>query len=964
MRYLALLAFFGSGLSSLILENLWVRMLTLVFGGTTLAVVTVLTVFMGGLALGSHLAGRYIHHIQRPLRWYAYLEACIAIYATIFPWFVGQLPGIYHWIPEDWPFLATGLFRFALCLLLLIVPTTLMGATLPVLSQHFVRNPDTIGEDAGLLYSVNTLGAVTGAVLGGFVLMPLLGNTTTLWTVTTCLFLMAVCLIVYDVFVHPSSGSASGLEHSLSSVEEQEDVSWGTVSRDELYAALTPHNTAIFQRMILVAIAVTGASAMLCQVVWSRTLAMIIGSSTYAFTLILSLFLMGLALGAAYGARLTRRSLDVFRSWIHLLLWTALLVALGSFCFDALPGLFIRIALRFPEDVSPFALFQLKTIIAAIPVLLPTFCMGTFFPLALALYSPQHRNVGQRVGQLYTFNTIGAIVGSFATGFVIVPWIGLQHGLTLAVFSYLVCVLFLLLACHHPQRHWYGVVCVAGCLVVFLLPTWNHGLMSLGTFRLSSFQNHTFREAVAYSSVLFYKEGVSATVSVEGTASSRTLKINGKPEASTAGDRPTQIAIAAVPLALHRKPEDVLLIGWGSGMTAGAALHFPLRQLVAVELEPVVIEAARWMEPWNFRPHQHKNLQIRYNDGRNYLATTSRQFDVIISEPSNPWISGVSNLFTREYFELVRRRLRPGGIFCQWVQLYEISSANVTSILRAIHQEFPYVRVFEVNRHDTDTFVIATKHPWQFDLQALEAVITAPRYRKLFYQAMMVNAHDILPRFLMGEKDLGQLFKKVQTPANTDDYNRLEFTAPLDLVRASATSSDEPFQQTVELLNNPWPAYIATEMTKLGSTRAEFWLRISEAYLRYGNIQNSRLFLTKATQLAPKMQQIPRTLRILRLLDRTEGEPLLPSKEYVLHLLQRYGKKIRRYLRRYLEAHTLFEKKQYAACLEKFRPLGQNTWLARWFPQVHYYHGICAHHKNLHLEAFEALSRYVHDAKP
>ncbi len=973
MRWLVLLAFFGSGLSSLVLENLWVRQLTLVFGGTTLAITTVLSVFMGGLALGSHLAGRWIHRFTRPLRVYGLLEASIATYAFFLPQLISYLPGIYQWIPEDWPFVAIALFRFLLCSILLVFPTTLMGATLPILSQYFVRDNTTLGMDVGILYSVNTYGAVAGALTGGFVLMPLLGTSTTLWLVCIGLFAMATAVFVYD-FRNPNANEETHLawrdaqeqkepeviefEDSFLQAEEEEPIAWGMATRESLFHAMNDEQHRKFQSAIAGTLVVTGASAMVCQIIWSRTLSMVIGSSTYSFTLILSLFLIGLASGAAYASRLIHKSLNLLETWTRLLILTAIALGFGSFFFDSLPLLFIRIALNLPETIPPLLLFSLKAGIAAIPILLPTFLMGTFFPLALSLLTHSDRAVGESVGRLYMLNTIGAIVGSAMAGFVIIPTLGLQRGIALSGASYLLCAAMLKWRSFQPTRRSYAIFAGVGLLTLFFLPTWSPSLMSIGSFRLSVVRSYTYEQLLNRSPVLFYKEGITATVSVEGSSYHRTLKINGKPEASTEGDRPTQISIAAFPLALHPNPKDAALIGWGSGMTAGAALFFPLRQLIAVELEPVVIEAARLMEPWNYKPHQHKNLKLRYNDGRNFLATTQQSFDVIISEPSNPWISGVSNLFTREYFQLARQRLRPKGVFCQWVQLYEISSRNVASILRSIHAEFPYVRLFEVSANDTDTFLVATTYPWELNLANLQNVISDPRYRQLFQDANIVSAYDFLPRFLMGEQEIPKMLKKVPSPANTDAHNLLEYTAPLDLVNASAATEDAPFTKTVASLGRPFLKYVKRPKEMTPEMQALFWQNVSMAYLRYGKVKEARKYLTKATRLSKKLPDLDLQERWFSLMQGKENEPNLPSQSDVRKHLKKHGDKLRKFIKLFLEGHTYYEKKKFRKCRIQFDGLLENKELAPLFPQVWYYHGECARQTWKYFDAWKSFSIY------
>lgn len=948
MRILVLLAFFISGFTSLVLETLWVRMLTLVFGGTTLAIVTVLTAFMGGLALGSLISGRFAERIRYPVTLYGILEICIAAYALVLPFFIGHLPTIYHWLPPDWPFFITAWIRFVLCVGLLIIPTTLMGATLPLLSHFFVRRRSLIGFDVGLLYSTNTFGAVVGTFTGGFFLLPLWGHSITLWSVTGFLSCIAVGMILLGRR-YPQD------EYSLDETEQTEQDDIADFAKEECSTSMEP---AKMQRITLVCIAVTGATAMICQVIWSRTLAMVIGSSTYAFTLILTLFLIGLAGGALWGSWAARRSWDVTTSWASFLIGTGITIALGSFFMDRLPLLFISLVYGLPKHTSPMMLFALKACIASVPIILPTFLMGAFFPLALALYTQNQGSVGRSVGQLYAANTLGSIVGSGATGFILIPLIGLRGCLALCTTLYFVCAVWLIFQKASEKKLIFAIIGIVGCVGVWSLPSWHTGRMSLGMFRLSIIRHSSsFKELTEPGRVLFYKEGISATVAVEGNREYRALKVNGKTDASNVGDRSTQIGVSFLPMLLHPDPKDVAIIGWGSGMSVGAALKFPAQRVTAVELEPAVVAASYLFRPWNYSPQKDKRLRLYYNDGRNYLATTQEKFDTIVSVPSNPWMAGVANLFTQDYFRITSQRLKPGGIFCQWVQIYELSTRNIFTILRSIHSVYPYVRLFEIELDSYDLILMASHQPIRLDMKEIQKRLQKKRFRTLRKDMKLHSAYDFLPRFLVGEKELSVLFSKYakEVPINTDTHNILEFTAPLDLVTQSNSNAGELFHKKLAQHGRNFSVYAQPKAAHSSLKVATFWKQSILAHLRYGSIARAEKLFKRHQVTLQKHPSYAETKRLVRLMKGKEAPPPLPAPPDPRGSSKTWIK----LYKQLDQARIAYDKDKDEKCIQLLAMAETTKAFTREYPHVLFYLGACSRFSDDYQNAMRYFQRFI-----
>src|SRR6266540_2822088 len=728
MRVVILACFFLSGASGLILEMLWTRMLTLVFGSTTLAVSTVLTAFMGGLGLGSALAARYADRLKNPVRAYAIAEAAIGVYALLVPLVIGVYPALNRglWAAFGDRYAVLSVLRFIASAGLLLLPTTLMGATLPFLARHFVTRPwelRRVGLRIGTLYSVNLFGAVAGAFLAGFVFLPSFGIKWTNVTAASFNLTLAAAIILARRFLPAAQQAQAG--GSLSS-EERLDVAAAEANLEGAALPPAPIVDTRSRRAALVAFAVSGATAMTLQVLWTRALAVLLGSSVFSFTLILLAFLIGLGIGAAAFGRLSQRTPHPVRWLAALHLATASAIGLTYLFTDKIP---------------------------------------------------------------YVLSTLGAIVGSFLSGFVVLPKLGLQRGIYFAVLGDL--ALAALLYAVAPQlarrRRQAGVAAaVALALVGLVLPRWNLVSFSAGFFRLSIAREYISRKVHKHNwqdpKLVFYEDGIATTVSVDQWEKTYSLKNNGKVDASNDADMPTQIVVGLLPLLFYDQPAPpkVALVGFGSGVTAGAITQYPIASLEVVELEPAVYRASRFFDNDNHRPMQNPKVTWRVGDGRNFLTQRSDKFDVIISEPSNPWLTGVSNLFTREYFRSIKTRLAPHGIFCQWAQLYEMAPWNIKTIYRTVRDEFPYVYVFAAEDLSSDTILIGSLEPLPLDLDVLERAFRDPVTRAEAKRGGFATPHDVFAYLLLGPEELESF--TAGSPVNTDDNARIEFAAPRDLL--------------------------------------------------------------------------------------------------------------------------------------------------------------------------------------
>lgn len=725
MRNILYLAFFLSGVAGLIYETIWSRYLGLFLGHTAYAQVTVLVIFLGGLSLGAILVGQRSEKTRRPLFWYAGAEAMVGLlglffhdlfllierlgYDSLFP----ALAGTPFLSPVKWG-LAAGT---------ILLPSILLGATFPFMSAGFLRLfPEQPGRVLSLLYFTNSYGAALGALLTGFVLI---GRDGLPGTVQTAAVLnITVALLAWGV--EKRSGRRGALGPDRSSVEGM------TVP-----VAVTLMDRRTLWRLLLGVSFGTAVASFIYEIAWVRMLSMVLGTATHSFEIMLSAFILGLAMGAFW----MRGRADHIRNpvrtlgWIQWMMGAAALATLpiyvGSFEWTAD---LLSVLNRTP---SGYTVFNTARYGLALFVMLPaTFCAGTTLPLITRTLLSAGE--GERaIGWVYGVNTLGSILAVSLASLVLMPLIGLKPLLVLGGGVDMgLGVLLLALASRAGREvpdtlggdvdgQWRlqgrGIVLAsalgASAVVLFALVgvRMDRTLLSSGVYR-------TGRLATPGTEILFYKDGRTATVTADRKPPGvLTLSTNGKPDATLSErwlgppgpspaplslDEPTQALTALIALAHNPDAGQAVVIGQGSGLTSQMVLGSPnLESLVTVEIEPEMISASRAFLPATRRVFEDPRSIFVVDDAKSFLAQGGEPLDLILSEPSNPWVSGVSSLFTSEFYARVRERLAPGGIFGQWIHLYEISDGLVLSVLAAIHQNFPAYQVFLV--HSADMFIVA-----------------------------------------------------------------------------------------------------------------------------------------------------------------------------------------------------------------------------------------------------------------
>jgi spermidine synthase len=754
-RLLIAVLFFFSGAGSLVYQVVWVRMLVLVFGTTVFAVSTVLAAFMAGLALGSVCFGRLVDRRGNGLKIYALLELLIGLCALLLvPVFAG-LDGFYtsaYRILDGHPYVFA-LFRFGLSFLVLLVPTTLIGGTLPVLSKFVVRRLPRVGRAVGVLYAVNTFGAVAGTIAVAFVLLEQLGIRGTILVAAGANFLIAL---------------ASWLL-SFRAGRPAEEAARETAP-PEGEATPLPSLPARAVRAVFWGYAVSGFAALGYEVVWTRLLSIGLRSTTtQSLSTTLVVFLFGLAAGGAVAACFVDRWRNLLPAFAVAELLLGLYGLASVAVFRAVPD----IAAALGPVYTWWGHVGRLVAVASLAMLLPTFLMGVLFPVAGKLYVRALDTVGRRIGGIYAANTTGAILGAFAAGFVLIPWLGTQGSIQLLAWINIavgVAVLSLDPATRSRTRAVVAsAVAVPALLLTVLFP--------------SSYLIDLFRPRVA-SELLYYDEGAAGTVTVvEFENGNRLLRVNG------AGEVPTDRAsiqifrlLGSLPLLTHPAPEDVLVIAFGGGITlASVELQRP-GHIDCVEVVPGVVGAAPYFSAFNNRVFERLGgggIDLVGDDGRNHVLRTGKTYDVIISDSTHPRTADSWVLYTRDFYELCRRRLNDGGTIAQWVPLHGLTADDYKMIVRTFRSVFPHCSVWLNAQY---TVLMGSPGPLGIDFVRLKERLREQTAMGALSEVGLGDPVSLVAMLALNEEAVSGYAGA--GPINTDDHAYINFR---DRLRSNTT---------------------------------------------------------------------------------------------------------------------------------------------------------------------------------
>src|ERR1700730_12525063 len=783
-RLVALLLF-GSGFCALIYQTTWLREFRLVFGASTAASAAVVGVFMAGLGFGGIILGRRSETKAKPLAFYAKLELLIAISASLSPLliFTGRHLYISFGGTEAMGLALGTVVRLILAALIIGTPTFLMGGTLPAAARAVVTGDDIERRAVGVLYGANTLGAVTGAAAGTFYCFENFGNRATLWlaaavNITVALAAFHLSRSSPDFEPRQDSGSRSGVKESR--------------------AVANP----IF---VLVAAALVGFAFFLMELVWYRMLGPLLGGSTFSFGLILAVALLGIGLGGvAYGSFGLKRSasLEFFAVTCAVeAFFIALTYALGDRI--AMAAMLLR-----PLGTIGFHGHVIAwTVLCSLVVFPGAFVAGLQFPLLIALLGKGKQCVGSHTGAAYSWNTIGALIGSLAGGFGFIPMFSAPGVWRMSIV--LLCALGVIAAflALGERRQWTVTVApltVALLTVVMLAATgptafWRHSEIGVG--RLTQFQGspNDMRELMQSIRrlIIWETDGIESSVALNG-GNGLAFIVNGRADGNAKGDAGTQIMSGLIGAALHPDPAKALVVGLGTGSTGGWLAAVPTMERVdVVELEPAIVKVAERCAPVNHNALLNPKPHLTIGDAREVLLTTREKYDLIVSEPSNPYRAGVAGLFTREYYQSVDRCLRPGGMFFQWVQAYEIDDRTMQIFYRTLGSVFSNIESWQTA--GGDLLLLASHSPVRYDVNTLRTRLAEEPFKSALPAAWRADGLEDFLAHYVGNATVAQTLQNLTTgPLNTDDRTVIEFafarsvnlTNGFQIVNVRASSHD------------------------------------------------------------------------------------------------------------------------------------------------------------------------------
>lgn len=757
--------FFLSGATGLAYEVVWFKRFSHVWGSSSLALAAVVASFLGGLGLGAWVFGRAADRWRSPLQAYGIFEVAIGLLALLVPVETRALleaTSSLHAGLQSSP-LALSLARCALTFLVLGPPCILMGGTLPLLVSAVSPRASAVKESVGWLYAVNALGAAAGCAATGFWLLPALGLQATNLVAAAASVTVGVLAVLLARGWKAKQAPAS--DAPAPSID---------VKGSERLLPRTPRLAAIFAAALL-----TGCAALMLQVAWTRQLALILGGSTYAFSAMLCTFIAGIGLGSlVYHILLSRQAIPLATAPI-VIAGVAVTVLLGKLL---IPTLTILLGQLSHHRNSALADGVVCVAASAVLELLPAMGMGLLFPLLLELAARQAGHAGSTVGAIYALNTLGSIAGATAGVLLLMPWLGVSWTIASAVLLYATALVlcFPAISRWREQALLLGLMTVAIGAALFAAQAEDPRVTSIGMYLYG-----VPDPAAEQPEVLYFRDGASASVLVLDHGGVVSLRVNGKVDASNVGDMPMQLGSAYFPLFLTPGAEEALVIGYGSGTTSGTLLLKPDLRVTCAEIEPAVVEGAEHFSAVNHKPREQEpaRFSIVHDDGRSFLQSTQKRHDLIISEPSNPWMAGVSNLFTREFYEIARERLAPGGVLAQWVQGYAFTVAEYALVVRTLLSVFPEAMLVRIL--DGDTIILAANKPIVVDsslcarAQSLVDASSAMRadldlhfgstdVRSLLFRHVILDRQGLLR--LTAAAGPG--------PINTDINLRLEFDAP------------------------------------------------------------------------------------------------------------------------------------------------------------------------------------------
>jgi spermidine synthase len=801
-----------SGFAALVYQTAWMRQFALLFGTSELAVATVLSAYMAGLALGAAVAGRRIEHIKRPILVYGLLEAGVAVSASAVPLILSLAGTLYVAVmggqpnPADASGLGQPAWYLCVTFVALAIPTSCMGATLPILTKYAVHSTQQIGPRVGLLYAMNTVGAVGGTLAAGFLLLPALGLSGTVWIA------IAVNGLIFVI--------ASSIARRAGSA----------VTRETSVAAANPsvvHEHRMTDVWILPLMLISGANTFAYEVLWTRLLGHVLGGSIVSFATMLASFLSGIALGSAVAARIAKNR---ERATVGFILAQVGIAVTSIVIYRTL------------HSVVPDTAGLRANVGLAVAILLPaTLFIGATFPFAVRILTRDAAQAGPGSARVYAWNTVGAIVGAIVAGYFLIPALKYEGAIQIAVFTSMALALVASLVV--SRRH-IALAATITAIAVMLLLTYRPQ-------RPEEILRASPLTDVRDGAMRYYEVGRSATVVMLESDGFFNLRTNGLPEASTnlRGAPPyehNQRLLSLLPVLARPDIKDMLVVGFGAGV-ALEGIPKSVKSIDVIELEPRVIDANRSIgSERQLDPLQDPRIHIFINDARSALELTSKRYDAIISQPSHPWTAGASHLYTREFMELARKHLKPGGVFLQWMNTEFVTKSLLKSLCATILDVYPHARAYQWNPEIL--FFLGSDEPLDVEREVAATGRPIKDDPTLYFEEGIGSVEDLLVALVMDEPNLRSFSRGA--PVLTDDLNRMATDSAMAMENGTTLKFPEFVDLTLPfnplLQENSWVyrdfptsinfAYVAGRLERMGMKKNA--VELSNTLERLGNNQS------------------------------------------------------------------------------------------------------------------------------
>ncbi len=782
---------FLSGLTSLTYELLWIKQFKLLFGATLYAISAVLCAFMLGLALGAWLITRFLDakNIKKihPLRFYGLLEFAIGIYALILPFLLKTLSSIYpHLVSFSQNSDGTlHILEFFLSTLIMLPATLMMGATLPVLGRWAISDRHQIFPNLSILYGLNTFGAVAGCIWTQFIAVSYMGISGTNYSaVVINIFVFVLCYFGIEVNSNPNTLGLKSQNTKTSSSHP------------------TPP---ILSFLLLVLFGYSGLVALSSEILWTRILVFPLGSSLYSFAIILSTFLFGIALGSIISKPLLGNS-----RWI--LKFILVELTIGIFCLMVFPvfNQFTELIAQvdqifYSQQSTPEKTLWVRTLFAFGLMFIPTLGFGIAFPLANHIHFSIFNSVSKTLGNSYAVNTVGSILGTILTPFLLIPWLGIKMSLFI-LYGLLILLSLVCLFLHIRSKIFTLTTSFAVLIILGLI--FNSGYLQIDTNQIGNknFTRVEINSSLDDTMLLDYKEGSFSTLAVveEKKTGARTLYIDGFSTATTSssvGGSAYMQAMGWIPMMLHPNPRKALVMCFGTGNTLSTVSQFPKVSVDAVEIDRNVLSVAPWFSKWNRNVLEQPQVQIHVQDARNFIQWTQNKYDVITLEPMSPVQAGVNSLYSRDFYQYSKSHLNPEGIMMQWLPLHLVGPKDAWSILKTFQSVFPNTTIW--NSFLTRiVLLVGSEKPIQLDLTHFNKLMSQDPIKTMGHEIGVYGFEDFMDFYLTHGKNISQITEKASII--TDDFPLLEHS-PVTLVPPFKNQTDETFINFLRFRVNQYP---------------------------------------------------------------------------------------------------------------------------------------------------------------